>query len=89
MITTVNGAVEAFVRAAGVEPLSVRVNAVSPGWVAETLQAMGNAILRPESQPRRLHRPSCGSCARGRRVRLLSLRAPDLEGPDGSPLVVT
>jgi NAD(P)-dependent dehydrogenase (short-subunit alcohol dehydrogenase family) len=41
MVTTVNAAVEAFVRAAAVEPLSVRVNAVSPGWVTETLQAMG------------------------------------------------
>ena len=41
MITTVNAAVEAFVRAAVVEPIAVRVNAVSPGWVAETLQAMG------------------------------------------------
>jgi NAD(P)-dependent dehydrogenase (short-subunit alcohol dehydrogenase family) len=41
IITTVNSAVEAFVRAAAVEPIPVRVNAVSPGWVAETLQAMG------------------------------------------------
>jgi len=42
IITTVNAAVEAFVRAAAAEPsISVRVNAVSPGWVAETLQAMG------------------------------------------------
>ena len=41
MVTTVNAAVEAFVRAAAVEPLSVRINAVSPGWVTETLQAMG------------------------------------------------
>jgi NAD(P)-dependent dehydrogenase (short-subunit alcohol dehydrogenase family) len=42
IITTVNAAVEAFVRAAAVEPsISVRVNAVSPGWVSETLQAMG------------------------------------------------
>jgi NAD(P)-dependent dehydrogenase (short-subunit alcohol dehydrogenase family) len=41
-ITTVNAAVEAFVRAAAVEPsISIRVNAVSPGWVSETLQAMG------------------------------------------------
>jgi NAD(P)-dependent dehydrogenase (short-subunit alcohol dehydrogenase family) len=41
-ITTVNAAVEAFVRAAAAEPsISVRVNAVSPGWVAETLQQMG------------------------------------------------
>ena len=42
MITTVNAAVEAFVRATTVEPaIRARVNAVSPGWVAETLQAMG------------------------------------------------
>jgi NAD(P)-dependent dehydrogenase (short-subunit alcohol dehydrogenase family) len=42
IITTVNAAVEAFVRAAAAEPsISVRVNAVSPGWVAETLQGMG------------------------------------------------
>jgi NAD(P)-dependent dehydrogenase (short-subunit alcohol dehydrogenase family) len=42
IITTVNSAVEAFVRAVAVEPsISVRVNAVSPGWVSETLQAMG------------------------------------------------
>ena len=42
IITTVNSAVEAFVRAAAVEPaITIRVNAVSPGWVAETLEAMG------------------------------------------------
>ena len=42
IITTVNSAVEAFVRSVAVEPsISVRVNAVSPGWVSETLQAMG------------------------------------------------
>ena len=42
IITTVNAAVDAFVRAAAVEPsISIRVNAVSPGWVAETLQAIG------------------------------------------------
>ncbi len=42
IITTVNAAVEAFVRAAAAEPsISVRVNAISPGWVSETLQAMG------------------------------------------------
>ena len=34
IITTINAAVEAFVRAAAAEPsLAVRVNAVSPGWV--------------------------------------------------------
>ena len=41
MITPVNAGVEAFVLAVAVESLPVRVNAVSPGWVAETLQAMG------------------------------------------------
>jgi NAD(P)-dependent dehydrogenase (short-subunit alcohol dehydrogenase family) len=42
IITTVNSAVDAFVRAVAVEPsIAVRVNVVSPGWVAETLQAMG------------------------------------------------
>jgi NADP-dependent 3-hydroxy acid dehydrogenase YdfG len=43
IITTVNAAVEAFVRAVAAEPvmMTARVNAVSPGWVAETLQAMG------------------------------------------------
>lgn len=43
IITTVNSALEAFVRAAAAEPATtIRVNAVSPGWVAETLQAMGH-----------------------------------------------
>ena len=41
IITTVNAAVEAFVRAAAVERLPLRVNAVSPGWVSETLAEMG------------------------------------------------
>jgi NAD(P)-dependent dehydrogenase (short-subunit alcohol dehydrogenase family) len=42
IITTVNSAVDAFVRAVAAEPsISIRVNAVSPGWVAETLQSMG------------------------------------------------
>ena len=36
IITTVNAAVEAFVRAVAAElSITVRVNAVSPGWVAE------------------------------------------------------
>ncbi len=42
LIATINAAVEAFVRWAAVEPtIPVRVNAVAPGWVAETLKAMG------------------------------------------------
>ncbi len=41
ILTTVNAAVEGFVRAAAVELGSrVRINAVSPGWITETLQAM-------------------------------------------------
>ena len=42
IITTVNSAVDAFVRGVAAEPsISIRVNTVSPGWVSETLQAMG------------------------------------------------
>jgi NAD(P)-dependent dehydrogenase (short-subunit alcohol dehydrogenase family) len=42
IITTVNAAVDAFVRAVAAEPsITVRVNAVSPGWVSETLRALG------------------------------------------------
>lgn len=41
-ISLVNGAVESFVLAAALEaPREIRVNVVSPGWVAETLEAMG------------------------------------------------
>lgn len=41
-VTTVNAALEAFARAAALElPRGLRVNVVSPPWVAETLQAMG------------------------------------------------
>jgi NAD(P)-dependent dehydrogenase (short-subunit alcohol dehydrogenase family) len=41
-ISPVNAAVEAFARAAALEmPRGVRVNVVSPPWVSETLQSMG------------------------------------------------
>lgn len=41
-ISVVNAGVEAFVRAAALElPRGVRINAVSPPWVSETLEAMG------------------------------------------------
>jgi NAD(P)-dependent dehydrogenase (short-subunit alcohol dehydrogenase family) len=41
-ISPVNAGVEAFVRAAALEmPRGIRLNAVSPPWVAETLAAMG------------------------------------------------
>jgi NAD(P)-dependent dehydrogenase (short-subunit alcohol dehydrogenase family) len=42
IVSMVNSSVEGFVRAAGVELGNrVRVNAVSPGWIAETMNAMG------------------------------------------------
>ena len=41
-ISLVNAGVEAFARAAALEaPRGIRVNTVSPPWVSETLQAMG------------------------------------------------
>ncbi len=41
-ISLVNAAVEGFVRAAALEmPRAIRINAVSPPWVRETLEAMG------------------------------------------------
>jgi NAD(P)-dependent dehydrogenase (short-subunit alcohol dehydrogenase family) len=40
--TTANAAVEGFVRAAALElGARIRVNAVSPGWITETLTALG------------------------------------------------
>jgi NAD(P)-dependent dehydrogenase (short-subunit alcohol dehydrogenase family) len=41
-LSLVNAGVEGFVRAAALEmPRRIRINVVSPGWVAETLAAMG------------------------------------------------
>ncbi|WP_296652758.1 short chain dehydrogenase [Paraburkholderia sp.] len=41
-VSAVNAGIDAFVRAAALELAGkLRVNAVSPGWVSETLQAMG------------------------------------------------
>lgn len=41
-ISTVNAGIEAFVRASDLElSRELRINAVSPGWVAETLESMG------------------------------------------------
>jgi NAD(P)-dependent dehydrogenase (short-subunit alcohol dehydrogenase family) len=41
-LSTVNGGLEAFVRAAALElPRGVRINCVRAGWVAETLTALG------------------------------------------------
>jgi len=42
IVTTVNSAVDGFVRAAAIEVgRGVRVMAVSPGWISETMEAMG------------------------------------------------
>lgn len=41
-LAIVNGGLDAFVRAVALElPRGIRVNVVSPGWVSETLAAMG------------------------------------------------
>ena len=45
-IAVANAGVEAFVASAALElPRGIRINAVSPGWVSETLRALGH---RPE-----------------------------------------
>ncbi|WED23642.1 short chain dehydrogenase [Vibrio sp. JC009] len=41
ILTTVNAAVEAAIKASVTEIERIRINAVSPGWVAETMVAMG------------------------------------------------
>jgi len=41
-ISLVNAGIEGFVRAAALEmPRGIRINAVSPGWVTETLKSLG------------------------------------------------
>lgn len=41
LVTAINIAVEGAIKAVAVENDRIRVNAVSPGWVTETLAAMG------------------------------------------------
>ncbi|WP_375749099.1 short chain dehydrogenase [Vibrio sp. HN007] len=41
VVTTVNAAVEAAIKASVTEIDRIRINAVSPGWVSETMVAMG------------------------------------------------
>ena len=43
VVGIVNAGVEAFVRSAALELRGTRINVVSPGWVSETLAAMGQA----------------------------------------------
>ncbi|KZN39288.1 hypothetical protein N480_00235 [Pseudoalteromonas luteoviolacea S2607] len=41
VVTTVNAAVEAAVKAAAIEVERIRFNAISPGWISETMVSMG------------------------------------------------
>ena len=41
ILTTVNAGLQGFVRSTPLDLAGIRVNAVSPGWVSETLAAMG------------------------------------------------
>lgn len=41
VVTTVNAAVEAAVKSAAFEFKNIRINAVSPGWVKETMEKYG------------------------------------------------
>ncbi len=41
ILTTVNAGLQGFVRSTPLELEGIRVNAVSPGWISETLAAMG------------------------------------------------
>lgn len=44
-VSLVNAALEGFARAAALEmPRGIRVNAISPSWVAETLQKLGRPV---------------------------------------------
>ncbi|WP_131736462.1 short chain dehydrogenase [Actinomadura roseirufa] len=64
----VNAGLEAFVRAAAPEmPRGLRVNAVSPGWVAETLEAIGRdgAAGTPAADVARAYAEAIGGDAQG------------------------
>ena len=48
----VNGAIEAFVRAAAIElPRGLRINAVSPGVLLESMPGYGPVLPRPRARP--------------------------------------
>ncbi|MFC9426228.1 short chain dehydrogenase [Streptomyces sp. NPDC056987] len=68
----VNGGLEGFVRnAAGELPRGPRVNLISPGWIRETLEAMGadGAAGTPVSEVARAYVEAVEGTARGRIVR--------------------
>ena len=60
-ISMINAGIEGFVRAAALElPRGIRINAVSPPWVKETLEALGmdTAIGMPAQQVAQAYRSS-------------------------------
>ena len=62
----VNAGLEAFVRAAALElPRGLRVNAVSPGWVRETLQAIGRYGGTPAADVARAYVDAVEGTAQG------------------------
>jgi len=66
----VNAGLEAFVRAAALElPRGLRVNAVSPGWVRETLRAMGRDGGTPAADVARAYVAAVEGSAQGQVIR--------------------
>lgn len=66
----VNAGLEAFVRAAALElPRGLRVNAVSPGWVRETLLAMGEDGGTPAADVARAYVDAVEGTAQGQVIR--------------------
>lgn len=94
IVTTVNSAVEGFVRSAAVEiGRGVRVNAVSPGWVTESLLARGmdpapGRRCRPVLHP--AGRVGChGQHRRGREARPRDPARPPRRPDGGVPRMKT
>jgi len=66
----VNAGLEAFIRAAALElPRGLRVNAVSPGWVRETLRAMGRDGGTPAADVARAYVAAVEGSAQGQVIR--------------------
>lgn len=66
----VNAGLEAFIRAAALElPRGLRVNAVSPGWVRETLRAMGRDGGTPVADVARAYVAAVEGPAQGQVIR--------------------
>ena len=67
-ISMINAGIEGFVRAAALEmPRGVRINAVSPPWVKETLEALGmdTSIGIPAEQVAQAYRSSIAGTRSG------------------------